>query len=407
MPVYKYTAMDRSGKTVESVEEAESESALSKLLSKNGLFLMRASQQTARPAAAQGGNVGALGGRVKLADVATFTQQFTLLTKAALPALDAIETLTVNQDSEAFKAALEDIQEKLRRGETLSTAFAAHPNAFDNVYINLLSAGEAGGKVVDMLARISGYLTFQIELRQKIRGALIYPAVVSGAAVTVILFLMLFVLPTFVDIFAQFNAELPAPTRALLWTSTFLTHEWYVVLIGTVGGAYLIRRWAKQPAVMAKLERLELRLPLIGTMVQCVVLTRILRTLAVLIESGVPILHALAFTKAAANHDYYEKLLDRVAAHVSEGRGIASALEEDPRFPSTVASMIHTAERTGNLAEVLKMSAEHYQHELDVTIDSTFSAMEPMFIGFLSLIVAGIAICILQPMMGLSNAVGG
>jgi type II secretory pathway component PulF len=405
MAIYKYVAMDRAGKTVEDFQDADSEAALSKALNRNGLFLMRATLDTApRPAPAAAPRPTK---KVDLETVATFTEQFVLMVKAALPALETIESLANTQKNPAMKEVLLRVADKLKRGESLSRSFGEHPQVFDSVYINLLSAGEAGGKVPELLARVNDYLVFQIDLRHKIRSAMIYPMVILGASVTVILFLMIFVLPTFVDIFAQFNAPLPFATRALLWTSSTMIKEWYVIVGALLLFGFLGWRWGRQPSVKNKLERMVLRLPIVGSMVQAIVLTRMLRTMAVLIESGVPILNALSLTKGATNHAYFEGLLTQVSNRVSEGKGIASALQESPYFPSTVASMISTAERTGSLPEVLKISADHYQRRLDVEIENTFSALEPLFIGVLSLVVAAIAISILQPIMTLSSAVGG
>lgn len=420
MSLFKYKAMDKSGRTVGNVMEADSEASLSKALSREGLFLVEAAEVKAPPREAKGAkgtprpDLAAISaaakakgakGPVPLKDVAVFTTQFALMMKASLPALQAISSLTYQQKNPAFLGALLDIQERLKKGEYLSRAFSAHPEAFDAIYINLLSAGEASGQVPAMLNRNAEYLEFQADMKGKVRSALIYPLFVLFAAVSVILFLMIFVLPNFVDIFNQFNAPLPLPTVILLGASRFMREFWYLHLSALALLGWLIRNWLKSPHNREALDFFLLGVPVLGAMIEAVVLTRILRVLEVLLHGQVPILKALEIARAAADHRYYDQLLHRVMKSVSEGRGIALAVEGDPHFPGSLAEMIRHAERTGGLPEVFRLASMHYQKELDGRLRDTFAAMEPVFIGVLSLVVATIAICILMPIMNLGTVV--
>lgn len=423
MPLYKFTAMDKAGKTIGSVKEADSEASLTKLLTADGLFLVDASivrapvkptgpkkaavsAEKTKAAAAKAATVRpGKAKRVPTKVVSVFTSQFALMVKSSLPALQAITSLTLQQTNPSLIAALLDIQERLKRGEYLSRAFSQHPEAFDSVYTNLLSAGEASGKVAIMLDRIADYLEFQTDLARKIRSAMVYPMLVLGASVGIILFLMMVVLPNFVDIFAQFNAPLPTPTRLLLATSSAMRSYWWLELAAAAAVGAAARWWLIQPENKEFVDTSVLGIPVMGSMIEAIILTRILRILEVLLESGVPILKALELTKAAANQRYFELLLDRVMANVSEGKGVASALYGEVHFPGAVADMIATSERTGGLPGVLRMAAEHYQKELDSKITDTFAALEPVFIGGLSMIVAGIAISILSPIMSLGSMV--
>jgi type IV pilus assembly protein PilC len=325
------------------------------------------------------------------------------MVKAALPIVQAIESLALQQKNPAFKAVLTGVVEDLKKGQPLSQAFGRYPEAFDRVFVSFLTAGEVSGKVPAMLPRIAAYVSFQIENRQKLRTALTYPAIILAASLTVILFVVLFVLPIFVDIFNQFEAPLPLPTRILLKASTLIRTYWYVFPLLAAAAGALVWGYKDDARARERLDVFMLEIPRFGTMIESIALARILRTLALLVESGVPILKALELTRAAAENVYYDKLLVRVTERVSEGKGIASALYGNRHFPRSVAHMIATAERTGSLPEVLRITADHYQHELDSEIQNTFSALEPLFVGFLSLVVAGIAICVLQPIMSLGT----
>ena len=421
MPVFKYTAMDKSGRTIGREMEADSESALSKALGRDGLFLIEAvllkAPKSAAPAASPGlaaaksaAPVAALKpkegkGKVPVQEVALFTNQLALMLRASLPVLPAIISLTPQQKNPYFVYILTDIQERIKRGERISAAFSHHPLVFGPVYTNLLAAGEASGTMTTMLVRIADYLDFQSELGRKIRSALVYPLLVLFASVTVVLFLMLFVLPNLTDIFKQFNAPLPLPTQILLGLSTWMRAYWYVYFSAGAGAAYYAMKWFEKPENQAVIDYQILRVPILGAMIESIVVTRMLRILEVLLQSGVPIIKALELTKAAAGQRYYADLIDRVIKYVSEGKGIAAGLVGQAHFPSSVTDMIATAERSGSLPEVFRVTAAHFQKDLDARISDAFAAMEPLFIGGLSIVVAFIVVCILAPIMSLGTIV--
>lgn len=406
MAIYQYQAMDHAGRKTAGSMEAQDEPSLSKALAKQGLFLMDAAPMGAAAPAEDPLAVPVSQKSIPFEEVIMFTKQLILLVKASLPLVQSIESLSLQEKNLPFRTVLYALAADLKRGLPPSQAFAKHPQAFDQVYLSLLSAGEASAKVPQMLARIEEYLSFQAELKQKVRTAIMYPAVLLVVSSVVILFLLTFVLPTFVDIFDQFDAPLPLPTRILLRVSTLFTSYWYLAILALLVGGLQGRLWLKEPRNRSALDDFLLRLPILGAMIDAIVLARILRTLSVLVESRVPILKALELTRSTTGQVYYQRLLDQVAEYVSEGKGIALALFESSRFPRPVANMVATAQRTGSLAEVLKLSADHYQKELDNQIQNTFSALEPMFIAVLSVAVATIALCILQPIMNLGTLVG-
>jgi len=402
--VFQYSAMDHAGKQVSGSLEAGDEAALSKELTRLGLFLVEAeAMEGSRPLRLPGERRKRKD--VPLEDVILFTKQLILLLKSSLPIVQSIDSLAMQQKNLAFRKILYMLSGDLTRGLPPSQSFARHPEAFDQVFVSLVSAGEASGRLPELLARIEEYLNFQSELKHKVRTALMYPAVLASVSFVVIMFLMVFVLPTFVDIFNQFDAPLPWATRVLLNLSLLIRGWWWLGALLVLGAGFQVKRWLKVPQNQARVDHWMLAIPIIGPMVDAVLLARMLRTLSVLVESRVPILKALALTRGATQHDYYRRLLDKISDYVSEGRGLAAAMYESARFPRSVSNMVATAQRTGNLPEVLKLSADHYQKELDKAIQNAFSALEPLFIAVLSVTVATIVLCVLQPIMSLGSIV--
>lgn len=412
MPFYTYKAMDGSGRVVSGSFQAADEEALTALLKEEGLFLMEsAALEEAHEragAAAPGAPAGApkrTGKAVPVKDLSLFTNQLNIMLKSALPALQAIETLAQQQQNKNFRAILEGVWDEIKKGESMSKAFEKHPEAFDIVYCSLMAAGEASGAVPTMLGRIGAYLEFKRELNHKLRTALAYPFVVVLTSMAVITFLLVFILPAFGDIFQQFNAPLPLPTRILLGLSDLLRSYWYVLIGAAVLVAWRAKVWLDVPANRLIAEKLVLDLPVIGSLARSVILTRVLRTLGTLVASGVPILRALELARASAGNMVYDNLLRNVIDRVTAGQGLASGLYETDYFPLQVTNMIANAERTGALPEVLEKICDYYEKETDNSIDEMFTTLEPLFVAFLGITVGGVAACILFPIITLSSTV--
>ncbi|MBI5623592.1 MAG: type II secretion system F family protein [Elusimicrobia bacterium] len=339
--------------------------------------------------------------RVPLRELSLFTGQLAAMMRAAVPAMESLESLTQREQHPVLRAVLLDVQSRVRRGEGLSRAFSKHPECFDRVYVHLVAAGEARGDVPAVLDRIDRHLEFQAELQHRIRSALIYPVIVIVSALGVVLFILFFVTPTFVEVFRQFDAPIPWPTRALLAVSGLLSRFWHVGAGLLAAGAALAWRWLRVPSHRGAVDLFLLELPVVGPMVQAVVMTRLLRTLAALSQGGLPILTALELTRAAVGNKVFEDVLDDVSRQVSEGKGIASALRRSPHVSLVVSNMVATAERTGTLPQVLNRVADYYERRTETAMRDLFTALEPVFVGVLGVIVAGVALCVLLPIFNL------
>ena len=419
MPDYKFKAINAKGETTESVLSAASPEVLADLLAQQGLFLMESKAQNPPPIEAprpvetprrkviseiQVG-IASLNDTVPLKDVTVFTRQWAVMTRTSLPILESLDMLSKQASNEVLRNVLSAVGRDLRQGVSLSQAFGRYPKVFDEVYVSLLAAGEVGGKLDVMLDRLAGFLEFQVELKQKVRAALIYPSIVVLTAVMVVAFLVIFVLPTFMDIFSQFNVELPFATRALIFASTQVRHWWYLVMLALGGLWWYFSAWLLDPLHIRTIHRYQIQIPIAGELVRNIVMTRILRTLASLIESGVPILKALQLSKAAAGNVVFGDLIDDIMENVKEGRGLALALAESPYIPAGVVGMVSTGEKTGTLPDVVNKVASYYEAETDASIKNFFAAIEPIFIVGLALLVGGIALSVLLPMFDLAKGI--
>ncbi len=404
MPQFRFRAINADGKVSQDVTAAQSAEELARLLEGQGLFLMESSVV----GGSEGGANAALlapknRGGVSLKELTVFTTQLAVMVRTALPIMEALEILAGQNNNPAFRAMLLEVARSVRHGQPLSHAFARYPQVFDEVYISLLASGEAGGQMDLMLERIASHLEFQWQLKQKLQAALVYPTVVILTAMSVLAFLVIFVLPTFMEVFAQFDVALPLPTRALIFVSGLIRHGWYIMFPAAAGLWWYFRKMLTDPAHTRALHGLQLRLPLVGELIRNMVMTRILMTLGSLTGSGVPILKSLELAKASAGNLVFKDLLDRIIENVREGHGISPALAQSPYIPRAVSSMISVGEKTGTLPEVIMKVAWFYESETDTAIKSLFAAMEPLFIVGLGLLVGGIAVSVLLPMFNLAG----
>ncbi len=413
MPEYEFKAVDGQGKFISGVSSAQDAASLGRILHDQGLFLME-SVVLGGEGSSRSKTTDVLMARLRAIlpkprvsqkDVSFFTAQLSIMVRSALPILESLEILGEQAANPTFKAMIKDLGRNVSEGMPLSKAFARHPETFDTIYVSLLAAGEAGGDLDIMLDRLSAHLDFNVKLKAKVQSALIYPCIVILTALLVIAFLVAFVLPTFAEIFVQLNITLPLPTRILLHAGAILRHSWYLFLLGAVGAGFLFRAWVKSPRNALTVDGAMLRMPLIGSLVGNVVLTRVLRTMGSLLESGITILHSLDLSKAAAGNRVFSDLLEKVGREVREGKVLSASLAQSPYIPRVVIGMITTGEKTGTLPEVISRVAGFYEAETDSSIRNLFSALEPLFIVVLGLTVGGIAVSVLLPMFDMAGGI--
>jgi type II secretory pathway component PulF len=423
MPEYTFKAINAQGKVVNGVSSAQNQQTLAGILQDQGLFLMESAEKASEaafasnvphpdddPLAAPGFKSKQFkfpwpAKKINLKDVAFLTAQLAIMVRSALPIMESLELLTAQAHKPGLKALLQDVGHRVSEGEPLSAAFASHPKTFDEVYISMLSAGEASGDLDMMLERLASHLNFHLKLTQSIRSVLMYPAIVIMTASAVIGFLVVFVLPTFMEVFAQLSIELPLPTRILIYISELLRQWWWVGLLSLFGAFSLFKVWLRNPNNLRIAHHWQLKTPILGELTKNIILTRTLRTMGSLIESGISVLKSLELSKAAAGNLVFSDLLQKVHDDVREGKGLSWAFAQSPHIPPVVVGMMATGERTGTLPEIIKRVAEFYEAETETSIKNLFSALEPIFIVGLGIMVGSIAVSVLLPMFDMAQGI--
>jgi type IV pilus assembly protein PilC len=350
-------------------------------------------------------------GRASLKALTTFTSQLSTLQDAGLPIVRSLKILEGQMERGPFKSTLVEVTEDVESGSPLSDALAKHPLVFDGLYTNMVKAGEAGGVLDVILSRLAGFMEKAAKLRKRVKGAMIYPAVVMVVTLSILLLIMIFVVPKFEAVFRQIPGlgELPAITRGLQAVSKFLVESWYIVLLVILVIVVGIKAFRRSPKGRRFFDRLRLRLPILGKLTRKIIVARFARTLGTLIASGVPILEALAICKNTAGNVVLENALEKVHESVREGESIAEPLGQCGIFDDIVVNMIDVGEETGELDKMLIRVADNYDDEVDVAVGALVSVLEPMLIVFMGgavfLIVLGLFMPLLKIIQNIEQAV--
>ena len=345
------------------------------------------------------------GPRVQTKDVVVFTRQFATMIDAGLPLVQALSVLGVNHDNKAFKAVLLGVKESVESGGTLAEGLAKHPKAFDDLFVNMVKAGESGGILDIILERLAVQLEKSMKLKREVKTAMIYPAVVIGAAVIVTSILLIFVIPTFAEMFESFGSALPLPTQIVINISNFVKD--YAILIFGTGGMLLglFARFLKTPRGREVVHPIVLKLPVFGDIVRKVAVARFTRTLGTMLSSGVPILDALYICGRTSGNAVVERDVQRARVAISEGKSMTEPLLQSIVFPAMVTSMISVGESTGALDAMLTKIADFYEDEVDTAVTGMKQLIEPLMILFLGVIIGALVVAMYLPIFKLGTVI--
>ncbi len=411
MPTFAYEAMDSSGLEVKDTIEATSEAEAQTMIREKGFYVTkirekdRKKKETKKGATAKGvkkGKTFTIGG-VKPKLLCTFTRQLSTLQDAGLPILRSLRILEGQSKPGALKNALMDVIEDIEGGNTLSEAMGKQPKAFDNLYVNMVKAGEAGGALEVILQRLAEFKEKAQSLKRKIVGAMIYPAAVITVAVAIVSFIMIFIIPKFKDIFIGFGVELPPPTILLIACSDWMMSYWYMMFIAPIAFIIFIKIVKKNKTGAYVVDWLSLRIPLVGKILHIGTIARVTRTLGTLIASGVPILEGLLISRDTAGNAVFVRAFDNIYTAIREGETIAVPLRESRIVDDMVVNMIDVGEETGALDDMLYKVADVYDEEVEVRVESLVSLLEPIMVVVLGLIVGFIVIALFMPLIKLLN----
>jgi type IV pilus assembly protein PilC len=342
---------------------------------------------------------------VRTRDIVIFTRQFATMINAGLPLVQSLDILARQTENPALGEVTRQVVFDVESGHTLADAFSKHPKAFTELYVNMVAAGEAGGILDTILMRLATFLEKSDALIRKVKGAMVYPAVIMSVAAIAVAVLLIFVIPTFQKMFASVGMELPLPTRIVIGMSNGLINYWWVMLGVIALLIYAIRNYYKTPDGRKRIDQMMLNAPVIGDLLRKSAVSRFTRTLGTLISSGVSILDGLEITaKTAGNRVIHDAVMESRNS-IAGGETIASPLEKSKVFPPMVISMIAVGEQTGGLDEMLSKIADFYDEEVDVAVSALLSLMEPMMIVVLGVIVGGMVVAMYLPIFDMMNAV--
>jgi type IV pilus assembly protein PilC len=344
---------------------------------------------------------------VPLKDLAVFTRQFSVMIDAGLPILQCLEILAGQAQNKVFQRTLMAVRDDVEAGSSLAGALRKHPAVFDDLYCNLVAAGEAGGILDTILQRLAAYLEKIVKLRRAVRSALTYPAAVIVIAGIVVWVILTYVIPTFRDLFAELGATLPLPTRIVIALSNFLGRYGLFILILLVVAFVAIRRWYKTTQTgRMTIDRLLLRTPILGGVLRKIAVARFCRTMATLISSGVPIIEALETTAKTSGNAVIEQAVLKVRTEVEAGRGIAESMDRTGVFPAIVTHMVSVGEQTGALDTMMNKVADFYEEEVDAAVEGFMALIEPVMIAFLGAVIGSIVVSMYLPIFGLVSRIG-
>ena len=407
MAVFEYKGFDNAGSEVSGIVDSDSAKGARLKLRRQGVFTTDVWAQTAGKATrGKGINVeidfSKYFQRIKPGDIATMTSQLSTLVSAGIPMVEALSALIDQVENPVLKLVLVEIREDVNQGEGLAKSMKKHPKVFDHLYVNMVAAGEQSGALDIVLNRLTDYTENSVKLRGKVTSALMYPMLMGGVSVLIVAGLFVGVIPRIRRIFDSFGAGLPPLTRLVLGISDFIQGYWWLVIIMVVGSIVGTRKWVKTPKGRRTWHKWKITMPLFGRVNRLVAVSRFCRTLSTLLDSGVPILTAVAIVKNVVENDILAEAIANAGQNIREGQSIAGPLKESGQFPPLVTHMIAIGEKTGDLEPMLGKVADSYDQQVENTLAGLTSLLEPLLILGMGGGVAIVALSILQPMLNLS-----
>ncbi|MGD0112628.1 MAG: type II secretion system F family protein [Armatimonadota bacterium] len=403
MPTFRYRARDSAGSPVRGSLVADNERLVKIKVTEMGYFPVAVEEQRDRGDK----TLGILPQRVRHEDLVVFSWQFSAMIGAGIPLIACLGALRDQTDSPELAKAITDIRQRVQDGQSLSISMGRYPQIFSHTMTSLIRAGESGGFLEMSLERIAIQMEKDSELRQKVRSAFVYPALVIGLAVGIIAFLLAFVIPVFAQVYKSAALDLPPITKVLIAVSTFSAKYWWAVGLALIGGFCGIRAWAHSERGRPKADALKLRMPILGGLIRKISIARAIRVLATLISTGVPLVHALEDAARVAENYVIGSALKLATVRVTEGQLLAAPMEASGQFPAMVIQMVAAGEESGDLGAMMNKVADFYDRDIEYAVKRLMPVMEFCLIIFVGAIVGLVAISMYMPIFNLTSLLRG
>ena len=415
MPVYEYKGLNKAGRQTKGVLDADNPRTLKESLKKMGIFMssyeeaneskdkrVRKGTGTKAQEARRG-----RGKRVKVIELAELTRQIATLLKASIPVVDCLSAVARQSDNPRLQRILNEIRREVAAGKSLADAMADHPSVFNNLYVNMVRAGESSGTLDVVFFRLADFSESQARLVSKVRGALTYPIVMMVVGVGIVSLMMVFVVPKLTAMFTDMGQKLPAITRGLIAVSDFFQNWWHLSFAGLFLAIWWFNKYRKSESGKPRIDRIILKIPVLGQLLRMVAVARFSRTLGTLLNSGVPIVAALEIVKHVVGNAVLSDVVEEAKAAVQEGDSLATPLERSGQFPPMVCHMISVGEQSGQVEEMLENVSNAYELQVDSKLNVMTSLLEPLMILFMGVAVALIVFAILTPMLQMNELLKG
>jgi type IV pilus assembly protein PilC len=399
MPSFAYIARETgTGREIRSqLEAATEQAAIAALLNRNLLVVSIQEKVTKKGRTA--------GGSVPLADLVMFTRQLATMIDAGLAMVQSLQGLADQTQNKAMRDVIKDICARVEGGDSFSEALQKHPKVFNRLFVAMVGAGEKGGLLAEILARLALYLENTARLRKKVKSAMMYPTVVTVVAIAITIFLLVKVIPVFGEIYTGFGGKLPGPTQFLMNVSDLLKKYFILVMLGMGGGVYGWLAWIKTKKGREFWDKNRIKLPVFGVIAHKICLARFTRTLASLVRSGVPILEVLQIVSQTVGNVIMEQAVKTAAADIEKGESISQALSKHPIFPNMIVRMVTAGEQTGKIDNMLERIADFLDEEIETTLSGITALIEPILIVFLGVVIGGMVICMFLPIFKMSELI--
>ncbi|MEW6087499.1 MAG: type II secretion system F family protein [bacterium] len=401
MATFTYSGRNREGQIISGTMDGDNQNNVVMFLRAKGITPISIKQKS------KDFNINFdFGKAIKTRDVAIFTRQFSTMISAGLPLVQCLTILSSQMDHPKFKKIIEQITQKVEGGATFAESLSKHPKVFDNLFVNMINAGEIGGVLDVVMNRLALYIENAERLQKKVKSALVYPVTVSIIALVIVSSLMLFIVPTFASMFSSFGGQLPAITQALLNTSNFMKKYFFLVFGFFFGVGFLLWRIKNTDKGRREVDKFVLKMPVFGILLRKVAVAKFTRTLGTLISSGVPIVESLNITAKTAGNTVVETAVNNARDSIQKGANIAVPLRDSGVFPAMVTQMISVGEETGALDQMLTKIADFYDEEVNTAVEGLTALIEPLLMVFLGTVIGVVVIALFLPIIKMSQLVG-
>ncbi|MFC2061947.1 type II secretion system F family protein [Elusimicrobiota bacterium] len=407
MPGFEYKARTAAGDIINGEMEASQQKDVAASLKEQNLMPLEINEKKANALADMLNKINPFKGRVKSKDLVIFSRQLATMVSAGVPIVQGLNILVEQIENPVFKDIVGKLREDIESGSAIADAMSKHPAAFSGLFVNMIKAGELGGILDTILERLAGFLESANDLKGKVKGALVYPAVVTVVAFTVTAFLMVFIIPSFENTFTSLGGELPLPTQIMIGISHIMQKYILFVIIAIIGSIIGVIQFYKTEYGSKKIDKIVLDLPVFGILLRKVAIAKFTRTFGTLIKSGVPILEALDTVALTSGNRVIEEAVLDAKESIREGEKIAEPLAKSGVFPPMVMQMISVGEETGNLDTMLSKIADFYDSEVDVAVEGLTSMIEPVIIVGMGLIIGAIVVAMFMPIFQMGSLIGG